>query len=177
MIWIKKQRLKIVLTLVITLIGLLSPFLECFGVFYAEEFPSEIGLAGGYFVKCDTSFGNDIVILIPDNQINSFTFSGSGQLINTTGSTITTRLWKGSTVYYCRWQAYSGAEYRTNDSYNPQYISFTINHIDDMNIYPKSSDPDYANQNLHLSYDTRHLVIVLFFATLLIILFRSVKRD
>ena len=98
MIWIKKQRLKIVLTLVITLIGLLSPFFDCFGVFYAEEFPSEIGLAGGYFVKCDTSFGNDIVILIPDNQINSFTFSGSGQLINTTGSTITTRLWKGSTV-------------------------------------------------------------------------------
>ena len=177
MIWIKNKSLKIVLISVITLTALLCPFLESFGVYYAEEFPSEIGLAGGYFVKCDTSFGNDIVILIPDNSINSFTFSGSGQLINTTGSTITTRLWKGSTVYYCRWQAYSGAEYRTNDSYNPTYNTLTINHIDDMNIYPKSSDPDYANQNLHLSYDTRHLVIVLFFATLLIILFRSVKRD
>ena len=86
MIWIKNKRLKIVLISVITLTALLCPFLDCFGVFYAEEFPSEIGLAGGYFVKCDTSFGNDIVILIPDNSINSFTFSGSGQLINTTAT-------------------------------------------------------------------------------------------
>ena len=178
MIWKEKRnkKLKIVLISVITLIGLLSPFLECFGVFYAEEFPSQIGLAGGYFVKCDTSFGNDIVVLIPDNQINSFTFSGSGQLINTTGSTITTRLWKGSTVYYARWQAYSGLEYRTNDNY-ATWNSITINNIDDMNIFPKSSDPEYANQNLHLDYNTRHLVIVLVIATMLLIVFRGVKRD
>ena len=178
MIWnIKRnKKLKTVLTLVITVIALHFLCLGCFGVFYAEEFPSQIGLAGGYFVKCDTTFGNDLVILIPDNSINSFTFSGSGQLINTTGSTITTRLWKGSTIYYARFQAYSGLEYRTNDTY-AIWNSITINNIDDMNIYPKSSDPAYANQNLHLDYNTRHLVIIIVFATMLIILFRSVKRD
>ena len=175
MIWIKKA-LKILLISVTILTVLLFPFLESSATYYAEEFPSSIGLAGGYFVKADTSFGNDIVILIPDNSINSFTFSGSGQLINTTNSTITTRLWKGSTIYYARFQAYSGLEYRTNDTYNT-WNSVTINSIDDMNIYPKSSDPAYANQNLHLDYNTRHLVIVLVFATMLIILFRSVKRD
>lgn len=173
----KGIKLKILSILVIILTVSFCPFLESSAIYYAEEFPSQIGLAGGYFVKCDTSFGNDLVILIPDNNISSFTFSGSGQLVNTTGSTITTRLWKGSTVYYARWQAYSTLEYRTNDAYNPTWNAVTINNIDDMNIYPKSSDPDYANQNLHLDYDTRHLVIVIFFATLILILFRSVKRD
>lgn len=175
MIWIKKG-LKILLISVTILTVLLFPFLESSATYYAEEFPSQIGLAGGYFVKADTSFGNDIVILIPDNSINSFTFSGSGQLINTTNSTITTRLWKGSTIYYARFQAYSGLEYRTNDTY-ATWNSITINNIDDLNIYPKSADPAYANQNLHLDYNTRHLVIIIVFATMLIILFRSVKRD
>lgn len=173
----ENKKLKILSILVIILTVSLCPFCESSAIFYAEEFPSQIGLAGGYFVKADTNFGNDIVILIPDNNINSFTFSGSGQLINTTNSTITTRLWKGSTVYYCRWQAFSSAEYRTNDTYNPQYLALTFTNIDDMNIYPKSSDPDYANQNLHLDYNTRHIVIALFFLTLIIVLIRSVRRD
>ena len=172
----KNKRLKTVLILVITLTALLSPFLDCFGIYYDEEFPSSIGLAGGYFVKADTSFGNDIVVLIPDNSINSFTFSGSGQLINTTNSTITTRLWKGSTIYYARFQAYSGLEYRTNDTYNT-WNTVTINSIDDMNIYPKSNNPDYANQNLHLSYDTRNMIIIMVLCTMLLIIFRVVNHN
>ena len=173
---IKNKNLKIVLTSVIISIVLLCPFYDCFGIYYAEEFPSSIGLAGGYFVKADTSFGNDIVVLIPDNNINSFTFSGSGQLINTTNSTITTRLWKGSTIYYARFQAYSGLEYRTNDTYNT-WNSITINSIDDMNIYPKSSNPEYANQNLHLDYNTRNMIIIMVLCTMLIVIFGVVKHN
>lgn len=173
---IKKQKLKTLSILVITLIVLLCPYYDCFGIYYAEEFPSQIGLAGGYFIQADTSFGNDIVVLIPDNSINSFTFSGSGQLINTSNSTITTRLWKGSTIYYARFQAYSGLEYRTNDTYNT-WNSITINHIDDMNIYPKSSNPEYANQNLHLDYNTRNMVIIMVLCTMLIVIFGVVKHN
>ena len=180
MIWniIKNKRLKIALILVITLTVLFCPFLESFGVYYAEEFPSSVGLAGGYFVKCHKG-ANDWCILIPDNYKDYLTFQGNGTLINTSSSTITCRFIRISdnTVYTGRFQAFSGFQYQLPSGTTYTWTDFTNYTVTDMNIYPKTTDPALANQNLHLSYDTRHLVIVLFFATLLIILFRSVKRD
>lgn len=174
MIWIKKG-LKILLISVTILTVLLFPFLESSATYYAEEFPSEIGLSGGYFVKFRSSSNVLFVVLIPDNHINSFAFQGNGTLINTTTSTISTRLFNlnSHTVVNARFSALSALEYYSSQSWN----SMGTYTILDMNIYPKSSDPAYANQNLHLDYNTRHLVIVLVFATMLIILFRSVKRD
>ena len=174
MIWIKKA-LKILLISVTILTVLLFPFLESSATYYAEEFPSEIGLSGGYFVKFKSSANVPFVVLIPDNYINSFAFQGNGTLINTTTSTISTRLFNlnAHTTINARFTALSGLEYYSSQTWNSMGTYTVL----DMNIYPKSADPDYANQNLHLDYNTRHLVIIIVFATMLIILFRSVKRD
>ena len=175
MIWnIKRnKKLKMVLTLVITVIALHFLCLGCFGVFYAEEFPSEIGLSGGYFVKFRTSV--PFVVLIPDNYINSFAFQGNGTLINTTTSTISTRLFNLNTnsVVNARFSALGGLQYLSNNS----WVDIGNYTVLDMNIYPKSADPDYANQNLHLDYNTRHLVIFIVLCTMLLIIFRSVRRE
>lgn len=177
MIWNLKRnkKLKTVLTLVITVIALHFLCLGCFGVFYAEEFPSEIGLSGGYFVKFRNSSNRDFVVLIPDNHINSFAFQGNGTLINTTTSTISTRLFNlsANTVVNARFTSLNGLEYYSSQTWNSMG-SYTIL---DMNIYPKSADPDYANQNLHLDYNTRHLVIFIVLCTMLLVIFRSVRRE
>ena len=161
--------------MVITLTALLSPFLDCFGIYYAEEFPSEIGLSGGYFVKFRSSANVPFVVLIPDNYINSFAFQGNGTLINTTTSTISTRLFNLNThtTINARFSALSGLEYYSSQTWNSM-ATYTVL---DMNIYPKSSNPDYANQNLHLSYDTRNMIIFMVLCTMLLIIFRVVNHN
>ena len=107
---------------------------------------SPAGLSGG-FIKANTSLANNTVI-IPDNNKDSFAFTGSSQLVNTTNSTINCRVFVGNTVYYGRFQSFGSFEYRDND-YNYTWHSVTINKIIDLNIFPKSDNK--ANQNLHIN--------------------------
>lgn len=153
----ENKKLKMLLTSVIILTVLLFPLCVCSGVFYDEEFPSEIGLSGGYFVKANTSLSSNTVIIIPDNNKDSFAFTGSSQLVNTTNSTINCRVFVGRTVYYGRFQSFGTLEYRDND-YNYTWHSVTISKIIDLNIFPKSDNKEYANQNLHIQSDFRYLI-------------------
>ena len=174
MIWIKNKKLKIILTSLITLTVLLSPLFDCFGIYYAEEFPTEIGLSGGYFIRFKNTSTSDFVVLIPDNYINSFAFQGNGTLINTTTSTISTRLFnvRAGTVISARFTALNGLEYYSNQTWN----SMSTYTITDMNIYPKSDNPLYCNQNLHLDYNTKYLIIFISVATILLLVFRRSEK-
>lgn len=174
MIWIKNKKLKIILTSLITLIVLLSPFFDCFGIYYDEEFPTEIGLSGGYFVKFRTTSNVPFVVLIPDNYINSFAFQGNGTLINTTTTSISTRLFNlnNNSVVNARFPALGGLQYLSSNTWN-DIGGYTVL---DMNIYPKSDNPLYCNQNLHLDYNTRYLIIFISVATILLLVFRRSEK-
>lgn len=122
-----------VILLCIVTVSLLSP--AAAAVYYEGSFPyTETGLTGGYYIECPSSIG-DIVIIIPEQYGNNvLTFTTSGNLFNTSASTVSVALFLNGTQYSARFPAFGTLEYRISSSGYYDYTAVTTSAPTDTNV-------------------------------------------
>lgn len=154
--------------------------------FYAEDSQwllDTLGIYGGYFVVLEsdsiyevTDYSDSLMVIwIPANYKDNFS-SDSYDLVNISSSTITCRAYTlDGTYYQARFQGFGKLQIRRNNT-PLNWITIEYCTIVDMNIHIMGEDSPIYNSNLALSYDTKFLIIFLFFDTL-ILLFGVIKKN
>lgn len=139
-------------------------------VYYEDTFPyNETGLTGGTYIECSSSLG-DIVLVLPVQYTDNYlTFTTSGNLYNSSSSTITVALFHNGTQYTARFQSFGTLEYRVSSSGYYDYTPVSTGEIYDTNVIFITSS-ERINDNYYFSkYEIASLSIqiaILFFVFL-----------
>lgn len=148
-----------VILLFIFTVALFAPSVSA--VYYEGSFPyTETGLTGGYYIECPSSIG-DIVIIIPEQYGRDvFTFTTSGNLFNTSASTITVALFINGTQYSARFPAFGTLEYRISSSGYYDYTSVSTRAPTDTNVVFCTAS-NAINENYYFSQFEMAVIVLL----------------
>lgn len=143
------SRIISIVLLCIFTVSLFAPSVSA--VYYEGSFPySQTGLTGGYYIECPSSIG-DIVLIIPEQYGNNvFTFTTSGNLFNTSASTVTVALFLNGIQYSARFSAFGTLEYRVSSSGYYDYTAVTTLAPTDTNVVFCTSS-NAINENYYFS--------------------------
>ena len=145
--------------LLIVAVSVLSP--SAYAVYYEGSFPyTETGLTGGYFIECGSSVG-DCVLIIPEQYGRDvFTFTTSGNLFNTSASTVSVAMFVNGTQYSARFSAFGTLEYRTSSSGSYNYVPVVTSVPSDTNVVFCTAS-SAINENYYLSQFEMMVIVLL----------------
>lgn len=148
------RKLKTVLTLVITLLVLSIPYLDCSATFYDSSFPTSTGLQSGYYVEFTSNLGNDCVVFFRGSDLENICLTSLNNFYNCSSSAVNCTIFVNNVIrparVYPRGQLQVGS-FTNTGAVSTTYADVTNITILDTNIDWPGINPDsqLANNNLY----------------------------